>query len=184
MSAEPPPIDSETRARLLAEQNVDLCCKAANVVAKRLNSNWRSNDLLGFTWAPLLEAARRWDARIPFRKYAMQIIGYRIIDQVRAWDGSRRHSNGRVFQLPGHYDLDRDFYGRPLDREPGDGELLDRCLHRLPKKMARVMGLIYLSHFSQAEVAAIIGVSKSRVSQIHSQAIQRLRSLVADGVIR
>jgi len=53
--------------------------------------------------------------------------------------------------------------------------LLYRCLVSLPKSQVIVIVLYYLQGISLREVAALLGVSPSRVSQVHHQALERLK---------
>ena len=50
-----------------------------------------------------------------------------------------------------------------------------RCLSGLPKTQATVIALYYLQNVSLREVAKILQVTPSRVSQLHHQALDRLR---------
>ncbi len=52
------------------------------------------------------------------------------------------------------------------------GDLIDN----LPEKEKLVITLYYYEEMTLKEVAAVIGVSESRISQIHSKAVMRLRS--------
>jgi RNA polymerase sigma factor for flagellar operon FliA len=50
-----------------------------------------------------------------------------------------------------------------------------QCLGRLPKTQATVIVLHYLQNVPLREVAAILDVTPSRVSQLHHQALARLK---------
>ena len=50
------------------------------------------------------------------------------------------------------------------------------CIARLPHKMQIVLSLYYHEGLNLKEIAAIIEVTESRVSQIHSKAIEKLRT--------
>lgn len=180
MSRMPPPLDFETRASLLAEQNVDLCRLAAIAVAKRLRSNWRPDELLGFTWPHLVQAARKWDARLPFRVYALRILCFRIIDDLRTETGHRRRRPKPVFVPIPAADLPE--VGRPA--EPGQGEILALCARLLPARLGHLMCLVYRDGLTQAQAGAALGVGCSRASQMHSDAIRRIRRMLESGVIR
>jgi RNA polymerase sigma factor FliA len=75
--------------------------------------------------------------------------------------------------------------------EPGSGpyaqfersELRDelaRALARLPDRERHILALYYEQELTLAEVGQVIGVSESRVSQLRTQAISRLRSMLGD----
>src|ERR1700683_697924 len=56
-----------------------------------------------------------------------------------------------------------------------DRQTVLRCLSRLPKTQATVIVLYYLQSVPLHEVAKILGVTPSRVSQLHHQALGRLK---------
>ena len=66
----------------------------------------------------------------------------------------------------------------PLDGLQSEGfrENLMEAISTLPERERLVMGLYYDEELNLREIGAIIGVSESRVSQIHSQAVIRLQS--------
>jgi RNA polymerase sigma factor for flagellar operon FliA len=53
--------------------------------------------------------------------------------------------------------------------------LLTRCLRKLPKTQVTVITLHYLKGVPLCEIAAMLSVTPSRVSQLHHQALARLR---------
>ncbi len=54
--------------------------------------------------------------------------------------------------------------------------LLQQAISELPEKQQRVLALYYYDDLTMKAVAAALGVGESRVSQIHSLAIARLRA--------
>jgi RNA polymerase sigma factor for flagellar operon FliA len=54
--------------------------------------------------------------------------------------------------------------------------LLERAISELPEKEQRVLALYYYEELTMKEVGAALGIGESRVSQIHSLAMVRLRS--------
>jgi RNA polymerase sigma factor for flagellar operon FliA len=56
--------------------------------------------------------------------------------------------------------------------------MLARALGELPERERQVLSLYYEQELTLAEIGEVIGVSESRVSQLRSQAIARLRSLM------
>jgi len=61
-----------------------------------------------------------------------------------------------------------------LDREMK--LMLSQALSELPEREKQVLALYYYEELTMKEVGAVLGVGESRVSQIHSLAITRLRS--------
>lgn len=55
-------------------------------------------------------------------------------------------------------------------------EALVAAIERLPERERQVMGMYYEQELNLREIAAVLGVTESRVCQIHAQAIARLRS--------
>jgi RNA polymerase sigma factor (sigma-70 family) len=55
-------------------------------------------------------------------------------------------------------------------------DLLARVIAELPEKEQQVLSLYYFEELTMKEVGAVLGIGESRVSQIHSLAVVRLRS--------
>jgi RNA polymerase sigma factor for flagellar operon FliA len=55
-------------------------------------------------------------------------------------------------------------------------QLLTRVIGELPEKEQQVLALYYFEELTMKEVGAVIGIGESRVSQIHSLAVVRLRA--------
>jgi RNA polymerase sigma factor for flagellar operon FliA len=59
-------------------------------------------------------------------------------------------------------------------------DLLARAIEELPEKERQVLSLYYYEELTMKEVGAVLGVGESRVSQIHSMAVVRLRARLAE----
>jgi len=57
---------------------------------------------------------------------------------------------------------------------------LARCLASLPERERLVMSLYYYEELNLREIGAVLNVSESRVCQIHSQALARLKARMRD----
>jgi RNA polymerase sigma factor for flagellar operon FliA len=57
-------------------------------------------------------------------------------------------------------------------------ELLNRALARLPERERLIMRLYYQQTLTMKQIAVRLAVDESRVSQLHSEALQRLKSLL------
>lgn len=73
------------------------------------------------------------------------------------------------------------------DEEPFDGlqdgrfrQALAEAIERLPEREQLVLSLYYDEEMNLKEIGAVLGVSESRVSQIHSQCAARLRARMVD----
>ncbi|MCE1186922.1 MAG: sigma-70 family RNA polymerase sigma factor, partial [Rhodocyclales bacterium] len=61
-------------------------------------------------------------------------------------------------------------------------EVLVKAIDDLPEREKTVMGLYYEQDMNLREIGEVLGVSESRVCQLHSQAIARLRSRISGAV--
>jgi len=59
---------------------------------------------------------------------------------------------------------------------------LTQAVVKLPEREKLLMGLYYEQEMNFKEIGAILGVSESRVCQIHGQAIARLRGMLKDWI--
>jgi len=59
-------------------------------------------------------------------------------------------------------------------------ESLVRAIQALPEREQYVMGMYYEQEMNLKEIAAVLGVTESRVCQLHSQAVARLRAKLRD----
>ena len=55
-------------------------------------------------------------------------------------------------------------------------EILSRLIETLPEKERQVLALYYAEELTMQEVGDVLGVTESRVSQLHSSAVLRLRA--------
>ncbi|MBL8446041.1 MAG: RNA polymerase sigma factor FliA [Zoogloeaceae bacterium] len=79
--------------------------------------------------------------------------------------------------------LERHFVGNEADpleilMDAGMRSQLVKAIEDLPEREKTVMGLYYEEDLNLREIGEILGVSESRVCQLHSQAIARLRSRI------
>lgn len=58
-------------------------------------------------------------------------------------------------------------------------EILSSAIDRLPERERQVIALYYVEELTMKEVGAVLGVTESRVCQIHTQAVLRLRASLA-----
>ena len=65
--------------------------------------------------------------------------------------------------------------------QKGMRESLVKAIEDLPEREKMVMGLYYDEELNLREIGDVMGVSESRVCQLHSQAVARLRARVFEG---
>jgi len=72
----------------------------------------------------------------------------------------------------------------PFEALAGEGfrKTLIRAITELPEREKLLMGMYYEQDMNFKEIGAVLGVTESRVCQLHSQAIARLRSLLREWV--
>jgi RNA polymerase sigma factor for flagellar operon FliA len=62
--------------------------------------------------------------------------------------------------------------------------LLAEAIRRLPEREQRVIALYYQEDLTMKQVGQVLGLTESRVSQIHSQAVIRLKGHVHEQLVR
>jgi RNA polymerase sigma factor for flagellar operon FliA len=68
-----------------------------------------------------------------------------------------------------------------IERDAFQKHLAEAISH-LPEREQLVLALYYDEELNLKEIGAVLGVSESRVSQLHSQAAARLRARLGDWV--
>ena len=74
------------------------------------------------------------------------------------------------------YLVDNDDDALTLTRLKEIKEAVARTIEQLPEKERLVISLYYLDELTMKETGKVLGITESRVSQIHSQAVGRLRA--------
>src|SRR5690606_12974109 len=85
----------------------------------------------------------------------------------------------------GEHFLDRfmhDASGNPIQAllESSFRETLIEAIEALPEREKILMGLYYEQELNLKEIGAVMNVSESRVCQLHSQAVARLRAYMKE----
>lgn len=156
---------------------------------------WRWDDLSGVASLALLDAAAKFDAEngSKFSTFAVAKIRWAVLEQMRRgparWE---KFVELRGDARPGPMDRRRE-HGRPSDygrqavavcpapsaldvlvkRE--DSERLSRYMKTLTEQAATMVQQYYRDDLSQREIAALHGVTASRVCQVLRIALERLR---------
>jgi len=116
------------------------------------------------------------DMGVSLQEYEWMLAELRGLDLGSLEDSGREDS--------GPPDMDR-FLRTSPDQDPFQlcmrseaRRLLENAIEQLPARERHVLALYYFEELTMKEVGAVLGVNESRVSQIHSAAMVRLRVLL------
>ncbi|MGD9786934.1 MAG: RNA polymerase sigma factor FliA [Sulfuricellaceae bacterium] len=128
--------------------------------------------------------------RSPSETEAAEALGVPLAEYQQMLQDGRGH---QLVYYEDFYDSDEgdnDFLDRhladsrenPLEKIQDDGfrATLVEAIRGLPEREKLVMGLYYEEELNLREIGEVLGVTESRVCQLHSQAIARLRSRLKD----
>jgi RNA polymerase sigma factor FliA len=148
----------------------------------------------------LEQAIRKFDPSlgVKFTTYAQPRIRGAILDGIRNRDWVPRLARLRKEASPRMDSIDDVMHGRDVGRDYAKEKsrkdfiaiadhsvepLDDGYLRGLSRAERLILQLYYEADLSMREIGEVIGMSESRISQMHSQLMQRLRSrLTADGM--
>ena len=164
----------------MLRQYSPLVRRLAHQMMAKLPANVEVDDLIQVGMIGLADALSRFDPAqgVQIETFATQRIRGAMLDELRGT------------QLIYLEDMsgdegDQDFLDRHVaDRGSDPQHLLqdDRMRHalveaikKLPEREQLVMSLYYEEDMNLKEIAAVLGVTESRVCQLHSQSIARLR---------
>jgi RNA polymerase sigma factor for flagellar operon FliA len=168
-------------------------------VLRRLPPNVLRDDLVAAGTFGLIDAFRKSSERGPaFDWYARIRIRGAVVDELRAQDWlSRRARNeitkarargeGASMSMVGLDDLPEQAQGlvdtaalSPHQQVESrmTRAALDRAVGSLPEREASIVTWHYVEGLAFKDIADRLGVSQPRVSQLHSRAIDRLRTLM------
>ncbi|KXB30497.1 RNA polymerase subunit sigma-70 [Dechloromonas denitrificans] len=127
--------------------------------------------------------------RAPSESELAETLGISLADYQKTLHDARGHQLVYFDDFGG--DGDEDFLERHFTDNSADPanifedknvkELLVKAIGRLPEREKLMMALYYEQELNLREIGEVMGVTESRVCQLHSQAIARLRSqLVGD----
>lgn len=124
--------------------------------------------------------------RVPSEKELADALGMSLADYQKTLGEARGHQLLYFEDLSGEGDedfLERHFSddgANPLAQleDKNLKEVLVKAIDRLPEREKLMMALYYEQELNLREIGEVMGVTESRVCQLHSQAIARLRSQV------
>lgn len=125
--------------------------------------------------------------RAPSESELAEALGMSLADYQRTLQDARGHQIVYFDDFAG--DGDEDFLERHFtdnDADPANiledrnlRQALVGAIDRLPEREKLMMGLYYEQDLNLREIGEVMGVTESRVCQLHSQAIARLRAQIA-----
>jgi RNA polymerase sigma factor FliA len=127
--------------------------------------------------------------RSPNETELAEALGMPLNDYQKLLQDARGHQLVYLEDLAGDYDedyLERNLAGPALDplailEDEEVRRALIRSIEALPEREKMVMALYYDEDLNLKEIGQIMGVTESRVCQLHSQAIARLRAATQIG---
>ncbi|PKO33449.1 MAG: RNA polymerase sigma factor FliA [Betaproteobacteria bacterium HGW-Betaproteobacteria-7] len=125
--------------------------------------------------------------RVPSESELAEALGMTLADYQHTLQEARGHQIVYFDDLAG--DGDEDFLERHFtdnDADPASiledrdvRQALVAAIARLPEREKLMMGLYYEQELNLREIGDVMGVTESRVCQLHTQAIARLRTQIA-----
>ena len=168
-----------------------------NRVKPRLPVSVSDEELFAAGMYGLMHAARSYDQDrgAGFKTYAYHRIRGAILDELRRLDFLPRSLRDRaraagedapaVVAIPTDEDGHESLASVPVGytSEARDlHEVLQQAIEALPERMRQVMVLYYQEGFKMREIGEHLSLTESRVSQIHSNAVARLRRAMRPAV--
>lgn len=164
-----------------------------NRIKARLPVSVSEDELFAAGMYGLMRAARSYDPTkgAGFKTYAYHRIRGSILDDLRRLDFLPRSMRDRarksgeeapsVVGIPTDEDGHESLAARQPEVESESSDMRD-LLHReidaLPDKMRIVMSMYYREEMKMREIGEKLHLTESRVSQIHSNAVSRLRRVM------
>jgi len=183
-------------------QYAPLVRRLAYQIASRLPPNVELDDLIQDGMMGLLDAMKRYEPRpgLNFEAYARFRITGAIYDSCRENDVLPRNQRDKLSDLENAIRrLEQELGRHPTDQEVADhcelsiaeyhqtleinsfrqiSERLAQVIKDLPEKERMVVALHYQEDLSFREVATVLDLTPGRISQIHTQAMLRIRSVL------
>ncbi|RMH04340.1 MAG: sigma-70 family RNA polymerase sigma factor [Planctomycetota bacterium] len=196
----PAPVESDRHAPppedRIAEWE-DLVWFVVNRIRPRLPVSVSDEELHSAGMVGLMVAARSYDPSrgAEFKTYAYHRIRGAILDELRRIDFLPRSQRDRARRegveapafvaIPTDEDGQESLVSDPVEAALENEELLAelrRQILLLPEKMRVVMTLYYSEGLKMREIGERLHLTESRVSQIHSNAVARLRRVMRRAV--
>jgi RNA polymerase sigma factor FliA len=187
-SVKPAPEISKYEAEIGQWQH--LVWYVVNRIKPRLPASVAEDDLFAAGMFGLMRAARSYDPSrgAGFKTYAYHRIRGAILDDLRRSDFLPRSMRDKaraegveppsLLGIPTDEDGHENLAAHPVGESAANEDmhdLLQEAIDNLPEKMRIVMSLYYREEVKMREIGERLKLTESRVSQIHSNAVTRLR---------
>jgi len=131
-----------------------------------------------------INALEHTHGRAPSERELADTLGVSLADYQKTLHEARGHQLVYFDDFVGEGDedfLDRHFTDNDADpsnilEDKNVKELLVKAIGRLPEREKLMMALYYEQELNLREIGEVMGVTESRICQLHTQAISRLRS--------
>ena len=192
--------DHSEKEAIRREERIAASLPLTRIIARRLASRLPKSvavdDLASAGAIGLIKAADRFDPDRgrPFAAYAKHRILGEMLDFLRAEDPlsrTERRARRKFSEAPGSCSfpatvsietvLNQVSRMRSADSTPPDCLLqasLLKARRSLSAKENRVISLLFYSDWSSLQISRLIGVNESRISQIKSSALSKLRAVL------
>lgn len=132
----------------------------------------------------MARAIRKLEAELKRAPEAEEIAGALGVTLDEYWSLAEEASRGPALDFIGENDPD-DVHGSLVDpsqalTQKETKARLSAAISALPARLQTVLALYYQEECTQAEIAAVLGVSEGRVSQLHGEAAARLRAALEE----
>jgi RNA polymerase sigma factor for flagellar operon FliA len=185
------------------QQHIPLVHKVAKRIARRLPHVVQLDELVSAGTLGLIDALTRFDPTRAqwFAQYAEIRIRGAILDELRHMDWLPRAERARVRRgeqaetLHAVVSIDDvredgfDSVGSADDLSPSAGlehsakkQRLAAAIAALPHKQQQVLSLYYVEELTLKQIGELLGVTESRICQIHRAAVAALREEMLDDV--
>lgn len=169
-------------------RHLGLVYHAAQAFACRGAATIERGDLIGAGTLGLIHALEHYEASrgVSFASYATPRIRGAMLDELRRLDRVPRSVRERMHPAPASANAEpaSDAVDPGEDVETAlvreeDVAALAQAIAALDARQRAVLTLYYHEELRQHQIAAVLGVTESRVSQIRSQALATLRERLA-----
>jgi RNA polymerase sigma factor for flagellar operon FliA len=127
----------------------------------------------------IIQSFEQTNGTIPSHKKLASLTGFsqKEVDQCMEALENQFCLNIDALEEKTHFDILNDPCAQPFD-QTAENEIIDKLallIEQLPEREVLVLSLYYAEELNMREAAKVLGVTEGRISQLHSQAIKKLR---------